>query len=197
MLERSTPATERHQILECKWWYTTGGEDVPWNGTPLRIASSEAQSKGNVRLLLDHGADVNARSDSSGHEADSLLASKGLTALGIALEDMHSDRSFSHRKGFSEASCRSITQKGVAGRLPVELTGAIADQLVVALSIDRQSRELVKLLIERGADAKGIASSADLRKVAHFAGGNEDPWGNHLRLVIEGDGKVDEFDPRL
>ena len=65
------------------------------------------------------------------------------------------------------------------------------------MSNDRQSRELFKLLIKRGADAKGIANSADLRKVAHFAGGYEDPWDNHLRMGIEGDGKVDDFDPRL
>ena len=151
--------------------------------------------------LLLHGADANARADIDGYGCHHQQWVSGATALIAAFKEVRDFRHFTHytrQRKFSTDCIRSITHKAVRDRLPAELTDAIADQLIADITSDKQTRELIKMLIEYGADPTGIANGARLSKISMFAGGYEELWDDHLRFGIEeGQERVYEFDPTL
>ena len=150
-----------------------------------------------VSALLIHGADVNARSEFSSIRFiwDPL---NGPTALAAAFKHVTEMRSWRRQDGFRADCFKSITRKAVGARLPEELLDLIADQLVAELVYDTQSRELVKMLIEHGADTTGVANTVTSQQILCFAGGYEEIWDDCLRLGIE-DGQqcIYQFDPNV
>ena len=172
-----------------------------WNGAPIIVAASLARNIGKndiVLALLSHGADVNARADQYDSSGFFEHIGRETTALAAAFERVNAERPFAHQNGFSADRIRSVAYKAVGERLPAELTDEIVDVLIADLTSNKQTRELVKMLIEHGADPTGVANGANLRKISMFAGGYEELWDDHLRLGIdEGKERVYEFDPTL
>ena len=159
-----------------------------------------------VRLLLDHGADINScvtgnlyrtyldhgmNFNAHVNERTYLISP---SALAIAVM-----KPFDHpklRMKGQENNIRSVVHNAIDDRFPAELTEMVADHFF-ADEFDRRPRELVKLLLERGADAKSAASQMGLAAIAKFTRGYEGLWDDRLRQGLEGEGIVFDYDPRL
>jgi hypothetical protein len=137
-----------------RWVYN----EVQFGLTPL-FAAAMRRRRNMVEMLLDHGADVNTCVPSHGRQG-------GSTALDITVSSLTDDFTWG-APGQTEELLRSRVRKILGDRLPEDVTFLVEEAYITVALTDKRL-EIIKSLLDRGADVKYSADNVELGSIIKF-----------------------------